>query len=383
MKIHTVKDGETLREIARLYDVKEEILRETNTGARRAVPGRELLVLFPTRTHRGSRTDTVGSVSARFGVSPSELRLRNPWLRGQVALYKREIAIKFSETSLGAIAALGYCTSSTTLSQLVTFLPYITYFCLYAYKLERTGIKRLFDTLEAARLARASGKVTLIGIRDETDGEVYGTEESRRSLAESMCALAKSLGAHGIVFSPSSAAKESKRCFAEFLMELRRAMIGCDLILFTECDGTLAPEITELSDGTVLSYSKSGTGVKAPFEDAERAVLKEFSERCEPSGALIELPSLARTGERHVGLSELFSSGRTERIEADEVALISRMGDAVFESLGNVKARLDLVDELGFMGISFDIGSVPIEYVLAAYSMFAPVHLQAPFSLPM
>ena len=35
-----------------------------------------------------------------------------------------------------------------------------------------------------------------------------------------------------------------------------------------------------------------------------------------------------------------------------------------YESPENIKAKLDLIRELGLMGISFDIASVPIEYLL-------------------
>jgi spore germination protein YaaH len=44
---------------------------------------------------------------------------------------------------------------------------------------------------------------------------------------------------------------------------------------------------------------------------------------------------------------------------------------AVFESLESVKAKLALVGELGFMGISFDVMNVPVEYLMMFETMFS------------
>ena len=35
-----------------------------------------------------------------------------------------------------------------------------------------------------------------------------------------------------------------------------------------------------------------------------------------------------------------------------------------YEAMENIKAKLELIRELGFMGITFDIRSIPIEYLL-------------------
>ena len=44
--------------------------------------------------------------------------------------------------------------------------------------------------------------------------------------------------------------------------------------------------------------------------------------------------------------------------------------EIISESLENTKAKLELVSELGFMGISFDIGRVCISDLMIAASMF-------------
>ena len=47
------------------------------------------------------------------------------------------------------------------------------------------------------------------------------------------------------------------------------------------------------------------------------------------------------------------------------------MKRVAFESLENIKAKLDLIYELGLMGISFDIMRVPTEYLMTFHSLFA------------
>ena len=44
--------------------------------------------------------------------------------------------------------------------------------------------------------------------------------------------------------------------------------------------------------------------------------------------------------------------------------------EIILESLENTKAKLELVSELGFMGISFDIGRICIPDLMMAASMF-------------
>ena len=44
-----------------------------------------------------------------------------------------------------------------------------------------------------------------------------------------------------------------------------------------------------------------------------------------------------------------------------------------FESLKNIKAKLGLMHELGFMGVAVDVGRVPISYIMMVYNLFASV----------
>ena len=44
-----------------------------------------------------------------------------------------------------------------------------------------------------------------------------------------------------------------------------------------------------------------------------------------------------------------------------------------FESMENIKAKLELLHEFGFIGAMVDIGRVPISYIMMLYTMFAAV----------
>ena len=54
--------------------------------------------------------------------------------------------------------------------------------------------------------------------------------------------------------------------------------------------------------------------------------------------------------------------------------------EIIFESLENTKAKLELVSELGFMGISFDIGRICTADLMIAASMFDVINY--PFMTP-
>jgi spore germination protein YaaH len=54
--------------------------------------------------------------------------------------------------------------------------------------------------------------------------------------------------------------------------------------------------------------------------------------------------------------------------------------EVVYESLENTKAKLDLVSELGFMGVSFDIGRICTQDLMTMASSFDII--SSPLMLP-
>ena len=71
MVIHTVKSGETLYKISKLYGVSPAKIIENN-GLRhpdRLSVGKKLLILTPTKSYTVRGGDTIERIARRFGVS--------------------------------------------------------------------------------------------------------------------------------------------------------------------------------------------------------------------------------------------------------------------------------------------------------------------------
>ena len=151
-------------------------------------------------------------------------------------------------------------------------------------------------------------------------------------------------------------------------------MIGCDLILITEMNEETPYESCEYADGSVLSYAKYAMEDIPDFKDGEEKVYSDFAVGAESSKTFVDIPSLAAVGDGYDTLNSALVSARRAGVEIirNESTLICEFrhkskGRCRYTSLKNIKAILDILNEYGFMGISFDIMRTP-ENLLMMYS---------------
>ncbi|MBR2466309.1 MAG: LysM peptidoglycan-binding domain-containing protein [Clostridia bacterium] len=386
MIIHRTKKGESLRDIAAEYDISEERILENNTAVK-PLPtfGRELLILRPTRTYVSTAGDTELSICKRFGIKPWMLTANNPSLAERGLLPSREIAVKYPTPPFGAAATNAYFFGGTKLRELKRVLPYVTYLTIGAYKLEGGRLVRLFDPSAATRAGRDADKVVLMRVYDGSDGDIYSDKEKSKALAAELIAAALAGEFCGITLSFCKSARKYAAETANFLMDLRRGLIGCNLVLFIETDEGLPTELCELADGCVFMYGKSSLKRPPSFNEGERAVLTDFAENTESSKAMLYLPSEAYASGDYLPLAKaLEMSSFAEEISTDDGTLLSSFVNnhtpVVFESLGNTKAKLELIAELGFTGVAFDVRQVLKEQLMMFSALFAPIHYRIPFS---
>ena len=363
MKIHTVKEGESLRDIALAYGVKEEWLREHN-ALLRGEPrvGEELLVLIPTRTYTPKSRDSAQSVMVRFGVSEGELYKNNPTLKG--GKLPTSLALKYRPHPYGAAATLGYYYEGCDHARLASALPYLTYVTFASAALTDGGIKELFGVDEAMEMAKKGGAVCTVKIYDKRSNK-----ENSEKWIEPLVKFAKDRGYDGITLELSASGNDEDR-IAALLVELRRAMIGNDLILIGEVekDGV---SLVDYADGCVIS---PGEGI-ALGDFCSR--LSDFAESSESIKTLVELPVFATSSGEFISIEEAIATlrrtGESARREETGERLTftdKRLGDLTYPSLRYIKAVLDRVNEYGYMGVSFDIMRLPRAYLYLFGSLF-------------
>lgn len=368
MVIHTVKERESIREIAKEYGIDEGILRRNNGLEREeAAVGEELAIRIPTRTHRMSASDTPERIALRYSVRARELYANNPSLKSG----GREgelIAVKYSPPEYGAAPANGYIYGGCDSERLERVMPYLTYVTIAAAVADEGGIGFIFDPKRQLEAARGAGKIPLLRIYSKCRAESFGSEGFRETFIERAVETARGGGYLGIVLGG---------CYptdGEFIIKLRKRMIGNDLILITEMSEDSPYEMCEYADGCVFSCSKYASDRPRGFKECEERIYSDFALKAESSKTFVDIPSLAVLGDGFIDVGDAIRLARRSgaHIVRDEDTLISefehkKQGRCRFTSLKNIKAVLGLANEYGFMGVSFDVMRVT-EGILTTYT---------------
>jgi len=385
MFIHTVERGETLYNIARKYGVCATKIIENNAIADpdRLSVGQKLLILTPTRTYTVRGGDTLEKISKRFGVGYRSLLRANPRLAGRDAAYPTEVlAIKYDAPTHGAAVTCGYYYKGCTEKRLMMAMPYAAYVAISAYTVSHGRLTRIFDDKEVIRQVKAHGRIPLM--------RVYDPRECTEVLSEAPAFIkmlkdtASNAGYCGIILGAHTAMLNSE--YGRLLLELKRELMDEGLLLITEQDGSEASEICDIADACVLMYEKCAGENIPSFKDGEARHLTDYAEAHDSTKGLIYLSPFAFDGKRaitHKEAQELaYKKGKS--IEYDEERKICHFeytkfhnGErepvrVAYEAPENIKAKLDLGGELGYMGICFDIMRVPTEHLMMCAACYAP-----------
>lgn len=381
MHIHTVKPGDTIFKIAREHSTSPIKIIENNeiTNPDSLTVGQEILILNPTRTYTVRGQDTLIRIADRFGVKYSSLLSGNPYLAGGNKLYPGQLlAIKYDAPKYGIAAANGYCYMGTSRDRITFTMPYLTYLTLAVGKRDENGIKLLFDDTDILDLAKKNGKIPLMRVYDESC-------DFSEAYADSLLLMAKSHGYGGITLAAYSAIRKAPEAYAKFLLELKKRMMEFDLLLFAEIDGNSGNMLPDVCDGYIIMYEKCCLDDIPTFDEGERRIMEKFSMESEPSKAYIDIPTYGYMGEDEITKAE---AERVARTSGSEISHDKERGichfsynryiggkkervRVAYESLENIKAKLALAGELGFMGISFDIMNIPTEYLMLFETMFS------------
>jgi len=385
MHIHTVKEGETVFHIARKYGVSPAKIIENNglVNPDRISVGQKLLILTPTRTYTVRGGDTLEKISRRFGVKERCILRANPYLSGTDAIYPEEVlAIKYDTPTHSAAVLNGYYYNGCTRDRLMLALTHCSLVTVSAYRATRGGrLDCVFDDGEVIKTVRDFGRAAIMRVYDPREYDELA--ESEGAYRESIVKTAKEKGYAGVAMGAYRAAKNP--LFKNFMFLLKKDLLSEGLHLFYEYDGGGCAECCEIADGCVLIYEKCALAEIPTFEDGERKFYTEFAERQDSSKAFLDLSPFAYAGEKCITKAE--ADDIAYRVKAkigyDPERMICSFEYASFgrgergrttvryEAMENIKAKLDLAGELGFMGISFDIMRVPIEHLMMISTSFA------------
>ena len=168
-------------------------------------------------------------------------------------------------------------------------------------------------------------------------------------------------------------------------------MIGSGLILFTEAVCDRENGYADYADGCVLFYDKSLAEDAPDFERGERKAFTEYSEASESTKTFMDITSFAISNGEFLEYGDAIKTAAKVGAEIYDskgrgvcsYSYRGRGGEAIevrYESLKNIIAKLELLGELGYMGISFDINRTPISHLMAYSALFSGICYTSVFS---
>ena len=377
MKIYTFKKGDTLENIAKENGVSPDLVIEVTEDCKRPpAQGEELLILTPTRTHRVCAGDSLERIVLRYGVNASDLIMQNPRIAAEGLCEGKDIVLKYDQRPYGSSPTNGYVYKDYDEGRLRRALPYLTYVTVSSALALEGGIKPIFKDAERVKELLSRSKIPLLRIYDALPERDYSSAAQGDKFINDIIYTASGRGYMGVVLS-SEGAKARPDDFGEFILRLRKAMIGCDLILITEVDEDIPGYICELADGNVFSYPKYLSSPETNFNDGEAKKYTDYAKDAESAKTFIDIPCLARIGGDFITAEDAVTLARMNNAEiiTDPETLISKFNDKTrgecrFQGLGSIKKSFDLIEELNFMGASFDVSRTPLAYLLMYNALF-------------
>ena len=378
MHIYRTGNNESVYDIAAVFGVSPIKIAENNElEIRGRLPkGREVLVLTPSRTYNAKGTDTLGRIAERFKTTKEALMRLNPELEGREKLYSGQLlTIKESTPSYGMISTNGYLYASTPRERLIAIIPYLSYVTVCSAVYKDGHVHSLYQNEDTVGLIKSFGRVPMLRIYLSD----LPNEDDVSGFASSVSILAASGGFLGVTLSCLNTITNDKDRLNNLVFTVRKTLMENDLLLFVEGDLDGDTSYMDYADAGILTYDKLHVADAPSFMDGERAALEKFAYSGESSRTFLEISSFAYSGGKYIEKREgvrLCDKRRAETVYDDERMLKRasfgkhKKREIIFESLENTKAKLELVSELGFMGISFDIGRVCTSDLMIAASMF-------------
>lgn len=235
MTIYTVKPGDTVYSVARIFGVPPAriIIDNMLTTPGSLVPGQDLVILYPTRTHFVRGGETLYSIADDFGVSVGDLLRNNPSLDGSPSVFPGQVLnISYETPSLGEVSTLGYAYPFIEETVLRRTLPYLTYLSIFTYGITDDGelIKPNGGDDELIRIAKEYGTVPLMMLTslnsegyfsNELAARILGNEELQQRVVTNTAKVIREKGYGGVDVDFEYVSPDVKAGYGRFIEKLQ------------------------------------------------------------------------------------------------------------------------------------------------------------------
>lgn len=321
MQLYRVKEGDTLSGIARSLSVSPILLAEQNgLSLDEELPvGQAILLFSPSATHTVKEKESIREIASRHRISQSRLLQYNPALRRADEPYPGQtLTLSLCDPPLGALSTVGFITVGME-ELLSEYCPYLSFVSIVGNLFDEDGSLHLLDAEEALQLARRRYVTPLLGLRPAPGEEKASEEEkmlaflqnetARKNLIDSLLSAVKEKGYGGVYLDLTFIPLAVKDVFTAFCMQLRRRLSTQGGILLCALEAKLKEE-TPLSPGEDTAALGRAAGAlmlgthafgsrfsspcpTTPFDKMERSV-KEALSHLRPEKTLLSLSLLAK-----------------------------------------------------------------------------------------
>ena len=195
MTVHTVRPGDTVFQIAKTYGVTPQALAKANglSDPDRIIVGQSLVIPgAETFEHTAQRGDTLWKLGQRFGFTLRELLAVNPLMAGNPDML-RVGQIVHIPAQRGELTVNGYCYPSIRDEALADALPHLTFLSVFACHVAADGVLTPMRGDERViERAKAAGVRPHMVIANLEEGKGF-QPETVRALLESPAAQVRLL----------------------------------------------------------------------------------------------------------------------------------------------------------------------------------------------
>ena len=189
MIIYTVKQGDTLENIANENGVTVEQILNTNfpPNPDNLVVGQKLVILVPEVEYIVEEGDTLDSIAQKFNTSVIDILQKNPSIENAQIYTGQNLVIEYENgQDKRFIATNGYTYSNIDRQLLLRTLPYLTFLTIFTYGFTDEGVLIEPDDTELIKIARDYGVAPVMLISTLTEQGTFSNALAKTLLEDNV-----------------------------------------------------------------------------------------------------------------------------------------------------------------------------------------------------
>lgn len=259
LAVYVVKSGDSIYSIANAHGVTPEQLARDNgiDNPARLVVGQSLYIRPGQRAYTVRSGDSVYQLARRFGIPQRELVAANPSIRnGNLRVAQRLIIPTPSETKLGPIEVNGYIFPGSNEQVVRSALPSLTYLSIFSYQIKPDGSLNTIDDekwIAIARENRVAPVMVITNIREgggfnsDITSQLFANEQAQQNLITNVENILRQKNYFAVNIDFEYVYPSDRQNYNSFIEQFTRRMHAAGYQVMT----ALAPKISATQAGTL------------------------------------------------------------------------------------------------------------------------------------